>query len=205
MNDTDLDQRHLSLDTLLVEAEALWVDDMLDQATPPAADGALSGDALVEAEAQFGEFLTSEETRQIVRIIFQLKAARIDDPEKMEALIDRHNAALVADINDEGYDRRTGIRKQRLKGALMETPAQKEIMLSAVRHGPGSLHKNGFCKLLTRMFNHNRVGFALDVLARAGFLSRRAGANNSEILVSDGRLENIYKAYLDRIASGACS
>ena len=200
---SEQDKMLFGIDTLLVEAEALWVDEMLAAAVPPSDNDALSGDALIEAEALFDEYLTGEETRQIVRIIFQLKTAQIDDADKMAALIERHNASLREDIADESYSRRTGIRKQRLAGALMETPAQQEIMLTAVRHGAGALHKNGFCKLLTRLFNHNRVGFALDALAAAGFFTRKPGANNSEIYVSTGQLETIYKAYLARIGEGA--
>lgn len=199
MSISERDIALLHTDTLLVEAEAEWVDAMnAATALPP-----LTGDALTEAEALLDEYLTGEETRQIARIVFQLKTAQIDDVTKMKALIERHNVALSEDLADADYSKRSGLTKQRLSGALMDTPAKQELMLIAVeRHGAGALHKTGFCKLLTRLFNHNRVGFALDALATAGFMARHMGASNSEFYVSDGRLEEIYKSYLTRIAEG---
>lgn len=192
-----------ALAVLDVEIElslALWADEVANAAIWPDPDTAKTSDAFHKSMEKFDEFLTGAECRQIGRILFQLKAFKIDNVTAMEGLIDRHNEAIEDDLSDPEYVRTSGINPERLRGALFSSDSEKDVLLNNVaRFGAGVLHKSAYGRLLVRHANVNRVNSTLDVLRDAGFLSVRKGANNADILISDGRMEEAHGGFLRRV------
>ncbi|MEL6264099.1 MAG: hypothetical protein AAFR52_00370 [Pseudomonadota bacterium] len=189
-----------TLDAEIELSNALWVDEIEREAAWPDREAAASSDAWHARKARFDEYLTGRESRQIARILFQLKAYGIDTVAAMEGLIARHNAAIEHDLANPDYVRATGTNPERLRAAIFASESEKEVLLNAVaRFGPGVLHKSAYGRLLVRHANVNRVNASLDVLRDAGFLTVRKGANNADIILSDGRLEAAHRAYVQRI------
>ena len=195
------------LDGDVQEAEALWGDEILDSVEMPAREDYVSirGKERYKQDV-YHEYLCGEEARQIARLIFQLKAAPVDTMERMEALIENHNASLQEDVDDPEYTRTTGVSSDTLLQARMISMQQREIMVTAVRHhGPGVLHGSGYARLLVRHSNQNRVYETLDVLSDAGFLTQDKGLYNANLFISDGRLEAAHRHYLERLANALTS
>lgn len=193
-----------TLDAEIELSRALWADEIAEAATWPDRETATSDDKYHAAKKKFDEYLTGNETRQIGRILFQLTAYKIDSVEAMEALIERHNESLLSDLDDPQYVRETGVNPDRLRQAFFSSSSEKEVLLNAVaRFGPGVLHKSAYGRLLVRHANVNRVNTSLDVLSAAGFLSVQKGANNADVIFSDGRLESAHRRSIERIAKAA--
>ena len=190
------------LDALVAASEAKWGDEITDLAHWPSLEEFRSRNDYEEQIGRYDDYLTGHETRQIGRILFHLKAFKVDTVEAMEAVIAAHNDGLRADLDDPEYSKRTGNNAERLRQAIFSSEAEKEILLNAVsRHGAGVLHKSGYARLLARHSNVNRVIQALEVLRAAGFMTTRKGANNADIFLSDGRLEAAHRRYLERISA----
>ncbi|MEM9783377.1 MAG: hypothetical protein AAF899_12995 [Pseudomonadota bacterium] len=189
-----------AVDAAVERSVALWVDQVTEAARWPDRGDFDSADAYHANKDRFDEFLVGREAREIARILFQLTAYRIGSVPAMEALIERHNDAILRDLADPEYVRSSGINPERMRQALFASDSEKEVLLNAVsRYGPGVLHKSAYGRLLVRHANVNRVNATLDVLRDAGFLTIRKGANNADIIKSDGRLEAAHRAYIARI------
>lgn len=191
------------LDEEVQIAEALWAEEIAEGAGLPDDDKLVSIRGKQHSKlGLYDEYLYGDEARQIARIIFQLKAVPIETAEQMEALIQRHNDSVQEDADDPEYSKRTGVNRDRLLQARMITTQQREIMIGAVlRYGAGVLHRSGYTRLLARHTNQNRVNDTLDILHEAGFLQRIEGASNSDIFISDGRLEAAHRHYLERLSN----
>lgn len=185
-------------------SNALWADEISTNAAWPNQDDCRSADTYHTLKKQFDDYLTGDESRQIGRILFQLKAYNIDDVQAMETLIARHNQSIENDLVDPDYIRASNINPDRLRQAIFSSDSEKEVLLNAVaRFGAGVLHKSAYGRLLVRHANVNRVNAALDILRAAGFLTVHKGANNANIIQSDGRLEAAHGRYVQRIVNGA--
>lgn len=193
-----------TLDVQIELSEATWVDEISDAALWPDSDAFDTPDGYQTQRARFDEYLCGPESREISRILFQLKATRVDNIERMQALIDRHNESLTEDLEDIEYIRQSGVNPERLRQAIFSSESEKEVLLNNVaRFGAGVLHKSAYGRFLVRHANVNRVNTTLDVLRDAGLVEIKKGANNADIVLSDGRLENAHLAYLTRIRDAA--
>ncbi len=187
-------------------SHALWADEISGGAKWPREDGFKTANAYHARRKRFDENLTSTETRQIGRILFQLKAHQIDTVDAMETLVTRHNESIESDLADHDYILASGINPERLRQAIFSSDSEKEVLLNAVaRFGAGVLHKSAYCRFLVRHANVNRVNAAIDTLCDAGFLSIHKGANNANVVLSDGRLEIAHRNYVQRIVEGAAA
>lgn len=192
------------LDYAIESAEAEWGDSISEQAVWPQEAAFSNKDSYYRAVDAFHKYLCGDEARNISRLLFQLKSAPVDTVEKMDALIDAHNAQIEEDTGDGEYPLRTGVGAERLRQAAMVTEGEREILLSAVsRYGPGVIHERGYARLLVRISNHNRVNAAVNVLTQAGFVEIRRGANNAKLVVSNGALEDAHAAYLKAVCVAA--
>lgn len=193
-----------TLDVQIEHSNASWVDEISETAVWPDPDAFEKPDAYQTQRAKFDEYLCGPESREISRILFQLKATRVDSIERMQALIDRHNESIIEDLEDIEYIRQSGVNPERLRQAIFSSESEKEVLLNNVaRFGPGVLHKSAYGRFLVRHANVNRVNTTLDVLRDAGLVEIKKGANNADIVLSDGRLENAHLAYLTRIRDAA--
>ncbi|MEO0830364.1 MAG: hypothetical protein AAFY03_07860 [Pseudomonadota bacterium] len=193
-----------ALDIEIEISNSLWAEEISTAATWPSEEAFESVDKFHARMEKFDEFLVGPESRQISRILFQLKAFAIDTVEAMENLISRHNENIEDDLADPDYVRASGINPERLRQAIFSSESEKDVLLNNVaRFGAGVLHKSAYGRLLVRHANVNRVNTTLDILRDAGFVSVRKGANNADIVTSDGRLEAAHESFLRRIQSAA--
>lgn len=193
-----------TLDVRIEYSRALWVDEISETAIWPEPDDFESAGDYQTRRERFDEYLFGPESREISRILFQLKATRVDSVERMQALIDRHNESIAEDLEDIEYIRQSGVNPERLRQAIFSSESEKEVLLNNVaRFGAGVLHKSAYGRFLVRHANVNRVNATLDVLRDAGLVEVRKGANNADIVQSDGRLEDAHFAYLTRIKDAA--
>ncbi len=194
------DQKLANLDSVVEEAEAGWAEEISSAARWPVQEEFKSKDEFIKAVDDFHEYLYGEEARQMSRILFQIKSAPVDTVEAMQSLIDGHNQQVQEDIEEQGYDHRTGVNKDRLRQARMIKTGETEILLSAVsRHGAGVMHVSAYWRLLVRISNQNRVNDTADALAAAGLIRIKRGANNAKLVFSDGALEAAHRNYLETI------
>lgn len=193
-----------TLDSEVELSHALWADEIVEEARWPSMEDFAWADKYHDTKKRFDDYLTGPETRQIGRILFQLKAYEINSVTAMEELIARHNESISRDLEDTEYVRESGINPERLQQARFASKSEQEVLLNAVaRFGPGVLHKSAFGRLLVRHANVNRVNASLDTLRLAGFLSVEKGTNNADVIFSDGRLEAAHLASIERIGKAA--
>lgn len=185
------DMELLRVDSIVETSKVEWIEELGAAVTWP--------DPRSEMFSNYLRSLASEETMSIARFIFMLKAAPIDTPEAMEALIDAHNAELEEDIVDPDYPARSGMTRGRLKAGLFSERARFDASLVTARLGAGVLNRLGFKRFLVRLSGKGGLDAAIDVLVHAGFFRVHAGPNNSDILESDGRLESFHRNYLMRL------
>ncbi len=184
----------------LLRAEAELVRLLLDAAPLP--EGSTKDPEYFELVTRYERYMPSREVTAIARFLYTLDAYGVIDGEAMRRLIMAHNEHMAALAADAAYLTRMRLPKARLLEARFRKGAVDDAVSNLNDHGRVALNATHMGRLLVEFANKHQVAEAMELLASLGFFEVASGAFASNVFVTTGRLEAVYRDYLAHVARG---
>jgi hypothetical protein len=186
----------------VLQAEAEFQRLLLDAAPMP--EGSSKDFRYMELKDLHERYMPSAELMAIARLLYMLDAYGVTDGETLDRLIALHNARMTELADDAAYLHRMRVPRKRLLDAMFSGPAKRNAVRDFQEHGRIALNATNMGRLLVEFANKAQVTEAMELLTSLGLLEKAKdkGDYNSEVRVSTGRLEAIYRAYLTHLAHG---
>ena len=181
----------------LLLAEAEFARTLREQAPMPPGNPA-SG-KYQELLARYDRYIPSDVVRAIAMLLYEFKAFGVTDAESIARVIELHNARIKAILDDPDYPKRSGISRERLRGAMFSDVALRNAKINMMLEGAGqSLAFDQSCiqRLLVEFVPRDKVIDAVELLVDLGCFETRKGSSNATIYVSAGILETVFAGFL---------
>jgi hypothetical protein len=184
----------------LLRAEAEFVRLLLEAAPLP--EGSTRDPDYLELVTRYERYMPSREVTAIARFLYMLDAYGVTDGEAMRRLVTAHNERMAELAADAAHLSRMRIPRDRLLEARFKKGAEDDAVSNFTDHGRVALNATHMGRLLVEFANKHQVAEAMELLASLGFFEVASGAFASNVFVTTGRLEAVYRDYLARVARG---
>jgi hypothetical protein len=144
--------------------------------------------------------LRSENTYILAEFLFQLRARRIDSSEKLEALVGAHNEFMARLAKDPILADRLGLNRDHILDAIITGEVLPRLRTYWSEYG-AAIDQSTLARFLITLMSAETCRKVIVASEKAGFLDRVKKPGGTILVVSHGRLEEMFGDHLTSLLS----
>lgn len=139
--------------------------------------------------------LRSENSYLLAEFLFQLRARNIDTPERLEMLVDAHNDFMTRLTREPDLADRLGLTRDHVMDAMITGEVLPRLRAHWSEYG-AAIDQSTLARFLITLMSAETCRKVVVAFEKAGFLERIRKPGGIILVVSSGRLEDIFADHL---------